>query len=135
MKSIKSAKYYIPTYYIKNFLISSIAIGCTTTFALFILEHSNTTYQYIGIAVAIFILIFGSISIGYYNKFSASQHKVQHCLYLHIFIVMLYILFDLIFSESSLFIIILRNFCYFLCLELGAYSYSHRLFKKSPKCI
>lgn len=128
-----TAKYYIHEYYIKNTLISFLALCILAGIFTFILDINLYLHDYIPFGIAIFIGILGLIVIGYYNALSASKEEKSKALFVHIFLIFCFFITDSIWSESSFLAIILRNLAYFVPLEFGAFIYTKRNKKFNPK--
>ncbi len=127
---MQTSKYYIHKFYIKNSLISFLALVILTGIFNFILDKNLYLHEYLQLGIAIFVWMLGLIIIGYYNAFSASKDKKLKVLFLHIFLLLCFFITDCIWSESSFLTISLRNLAYFILLEFGVFIYLYEKQKK-----
>ncbi|MEB3753096.1 hypothetical protein [Acinetobacter sp. MD2(2019)] len=120
-------KYFIPEFYIKNTVISFIFLCLLAGVVNFILDQNLNFNEYIQIGIATVIGMLGLILIGYYNTLSAYQaEKKSKALFLHIFLILCFLITDCIWSQASFLTIFLRNLAYFLLLEFGVFIYKKR---------
>lgn len=78
-------------------------------------------YEMIGTIAGVFVLLLGLISIGYFNSKFAPMDKFKQSLNAHCLFVLIMFVGDVLYSESSILIIVLRNLGYLVALQLGAY--------------
>jgi hypothetical protein len=123
---MQTVKYYIHEFYIKNSLLSFLALCILSGIFNFILDKNLYLHEYIPLGIATFLGVLGLIAIGYYNALSASKEEKSKALFVHIFLILCLFITDSIWSESSFLVIILRNLAYFVLLELGVFIYMRR---------
>lgn len=116
-------KYYIPEFYIKHVLMSFLGLMVFSQVAKIVIEYTFATYAYIGIGLAVLLLMFGMTGIGYFNASRESRYQRVHATYLHLFFVAVICVTDLAFGDANPFITLLRNIGIFVFLQVGAYTY------------
>lgn len=110
-------------YYIKNIVISFFSLVVISAVFVAILDYTPEGFVYCGVAVAIGVMLIGLILIGYYNAYTAKIKNVKHTWCLHFLFLLCLLSFDLLFGDKELWMNIVRNFVYFLALQIGVYIY------------
>lgn len=115
-------KYYIPEFYIKNFLISLLGLVAIAMIVSFIFDYSHNLY--LNYSVSICIAIIATIIIGYSNAASSKKEKEGQPLFLHLFLTISLFIVNSIWGDISIFICFLRECLSLLFLQLGVYLYA-----------
>ena len=115
-------KYHIPEFYIKNFFLSYLALMALTVTVTFIADNIDSIYFSLSVIVPIGII--GLIAVGYFNASCAYKKQNENPLYLHLFMISIFFITDVIWSEFSMLATILRQLAYLIFLQLGVYLYN-----------
>ena len=129
---MQSPKYYIHEYYLKSALFSFLGMILIAVTLNFVLSNQiPETYLYIQLAAAVIIFSIGIIALGAYNAFKAANNT-QKVLTFHAIFTALLLIIELLYSSSSLWMILLRNVGIFILLQIGSFLYVKRQKNKLP---
>lgn len=132
---MKTLKYSILSFYIKNIVLSFLGLVLIAGIVIFILDNVPPIppYGYIGIGSSILVAMLGAIIIGYCNASSASKEKGVKPLYLHLILIILLLIINTIGGDLSFLRNLLRELSYLIFLQIGVYLYMKRKAKIEQK--
>jgi hypothetical protein len=114
-------------YYIQHIVGSFLCIVILVASIRFTLwEYTPEPYYLVSAIFGILVMFLGFVGIGYFNAKHAPENKFKQSSYVHLTLVIFTFVTDLLFGESEAYIVIIRNACYLIALQIGAYVYVKR---------
>lgn len=119
--------YRIPEYYFAQVFISYLLLMMLTILFEFMLMHISLFHEYFEIGLAITVGIIGLGLIGYLNAYRTQGKVSLKPIYVHIFLVLIFFISSVLWSNIDIFTILFRNIAYFICLQFGVtvYKWTH----------
>ena len=114
--------YYIQ-HIVGSFLCIVILVACIR-FTLW--EYTPEPYYLVSAIFGILVMFLGFVGIGYFNAKHAPKHKFKQSCYVHLTLVLFTFVTDLLLGQSEAYIVIIRNACYLIALQIGAYVFVKR---------
>lgn len=114
-------------YYIQHIVGSFLCIVILVASIRFTLwEYTPEPYYLVSAIFGILVMFLGFVGIGYFNAKHATKHKFKQSSYVHLTLVLSMFVTDLLFGQSEVYIVIIRNACYLIALQIGAYVFVKR---------
>jgi hypothetical protein len=114
-------------YYIENIVGSFLGIVILTAVIRFTLwEYTPEQYELVSTIFGTLVFFLGFVGIGYLNAKHAPDNKFKQSSYVHLTLVLFTFVTDLLFGQSEVYIVIIRNACYLIALQIGAYIFVKR---------
>lgn len=114
-------------YYIENIVGSFLGIVILTAVIRFTLwEYTPEKYELVSTIFGTLVFFLGFVGIGYFNAKHAPDNKFKQSSYVHLTLVLFTFVTDLLFGQSEAYIVIIRNVCYLIALQIGAYVFVKR---------
>jgi CDP-diglyceride synthetase len=117
-------------YYIRNTVGSFLGIVILATVIRFTLwEYTPEQYELASTIFGTLLFFLGLVGVGYFNAKQAPGSKFKQSSIVHLILVLFTFVTDLFFGNSDAYIVILRNVCYLVALQIGGYFFIKRQFR------